>query len=649
MSYLKFDKGQLINLEYCLNKEILRTNRAGSYICTTLNDCNTRKYHGLLVSPIEEFNGEKHVLLSSLDATVIQHGAEFNLGVRRYQGGYYEPKGHKYIHDLEFGNIPKTTYRIGGLVLSRERLLVEQEQQVLIRYTLEEAHSPTTLRLKPFLAFRSIHQLSKANLFVQSKYETVEKGIKMRLYDGYPYLHMQFSKEAEFIPVPDWYYNIEYIKERNRGYECLEDLYVPGYFELPIKKGESIVFAASTKKVNPGSLKQRFTKELKKRVERDTFTGSLNNSARQFIKYSGNETDIVAGFPWYGSITRQTFIALPGLYRAFGNTDTYVSVLNTYKKHLREGRFPKSIEDEVPNYDTADAPLWFIWAIQQYKKQLKTEAPVWKQYGKAIKSILDGYKNNRSDKIKMQANGLIYNGGQGVALTWIDSSVDGVPVVQRDGLAVEINALWYNAVCFALEIASAANDKKFVNEWEGLPEKIAESFNATFWDGEKEYLADHVNEGYADWSVRPNMLLAAALDYSPISKEQQKAVLSIVKKQLLTPRGIRSLSPEHPNYKSVVEGNHHERELAIHQGAAHPWLLQFFVEGYLKIHKSGGLSYVKKLVESFKEEMTEHCIGTISEMYNGNPPHQAKGAISQAWSVASVLNACDKVESFEYN
>jgi len=217
MHYLKFDKEQLINLEYSLYKEILRSNRAGSYLCTTLNGCNTRKYHGLLVCPVEKFGGEKYVLLSSLDETIIQNGSEFNLGIHRYKGGSYEPKGHKYIRNVEFNSIPKITYRVGGVVLLKERLLVEKEEQILIKYTLEEAALPTTLRLKPFLAFRNVHELSKANMFVNRKYKKVKNGIKTRLYDDFPELHMQFSKEADFISVPDWYYNIEYVKDLNRG------------------------------------------------------------------------------------------------------------------------------------------------------------------------------------------------------------------------------------------------------------------------------------------------------------------------------------------------------------------------------------------------------------------------------------------------
>ena len=408
MSYLKFDKEQLINLEYSLSKEILRSNRAGSYISTTLNGCNTRKYHGLLVCPVQNFEGEKHVLLSSLDATIIQNNAEFNLGIHRFNGGVYEPKGHKYIRNVEFGTIPKISYRVGGVVLTKERLLAEREEQVLIRFTLEDAHSPTILRFRPFLAFRNIHQLSKANMFADTKYKIATNGISMKLYDRYPNLFMQFNKNVEFIPVPDWYYNIEYLKELNRGYEYLEDLFVPGYFELPIKKGESVIFAAGTEETKPVSLKQRFTKELKKRVGRGTFLSSLDNAAGQFIMHKKNEIDIIAGFPWYNSITRQTFISLPGLCLSPNNEKNCRKVLDTYLPYLKNGFFPDYIQDKNPEYFSADTSLWFVWTIQQYFKKYQNPKEIWKSYGPAIREILEAFKNSSLNYIGTTREGLIY-------------------------------------------------------------------------------------------------------------------------------------------------------------------------------------------------------------------------------------------------
>lgn len=646
MSYLKFDKEQLINLEYSLYKEILRTNRAGAYTSTTINGCNTRKYHGLLVCPISKLGGEKHVLLSSLDETIIEKGSEFNLGIHRYQGGTYEPKGHKYIRNFEFNRIPKITFRVGNVVLTKELLLVENEQQVLTKYTLVESMLPVKLRFKPFLAFRQIHQLSKANMYANKKYGKVANGISIKLYDKYPGLFMQFSRKPEFIPVPDWYYNIEYLKELHRGYEYLEDLFVPGFFEVSIKKGESIIFSAGTKEVKPASLKKLFVKEENSKVERSTFLGYLDNAAQQFVMHKNSETDVIAGFPWYNSITRQTFISLPGLCLSLNDSKNCVNVLNTYLRYLKNGFFPDQIHQKNPTYHSADASLWFIWALVKYYKKIKHPREIWKEYGDSIKGILRAYKTSTLKYIGTTKEGLVFAQKENTPLTWMNASVDGRPVIQRDGFAVEINALWYNAICFSVEIAGLAGDNEFVEQWKGMIKKVGDAFLSTFWNEGHDHLADVVKDGKPDWSVRPNMVIAVAMDYSPLSSEQKKSVLSVAKRKLLTKRGLRTLSPDHIRYRGVVEGSQNERELAIHQGTVWPWLIQFFVEGYLKIHKKGGLTYVKQIMEDFEDDLTEVCIGTMSEMYNGNPPHRAKGAISQAWSVAGVVYANHLIQNY---
>ena len=646
MSYLKFDKSRLVNLEYSLTREVLRSNRAGSYISTTISGCNTRKYHGLLVCPLDELDGEKHVLLSSLDETIIQHGAEFNLGIHKYEGDYFEPKGHKYIRNYEVYRVPKTTFRVGGVVFSKERILIQNEQQLLTRYTLVEANSPTILRFKPFLAFRNVHSLSKANLYANTKYKAIANGIKMKLYEGYPFLHMQFSKEVEFIPVPDWYNNIEYPKEKNRGYDYKEDLFVPGYFELPIKKGESIIFSASINEAKPSVLKGKFTREQNNRPLRDSFISNLSNAAQQFFVNKGKNTDIIAGFPWYGSIPRQTFVSLPGLTLDLDDVDGFEKVVDTQLKGLKNGLFPNVNGQQQPSYHGIDTPLWFFWALQQYSNKIKTCNKIWEKYGDAMKQILGAYRKGTSFNIKMNKEGLIEGEAENLALTWMDSYVDGKPVVQRKGMPVEVNALWYNAVCFALELAEAVGDKNFVSEWKALPKQIADAFIGEFWSEDRGYLADCINGTDKDWSVRPNMVIAASLDYSPLDREKQKSILSVAKQQLLTPRGLRTLSPESDEYEGVCEGNISEREKTLHQGTVWPWLIMFFIEGYLKIHKRGGMPFVKRIIEGFEEEMTEHCIGSIPENYNGNPPHPGKGAISQAWSVAGVIRAYELTARF---
>ena len=293
MSYLRFDKTLMTNLGESLPKEILRTNRSGAYHCTTIVDCNTRKYHGLLVIPVPELDDENHVLLSSLDETVIQHGAEFNLGLHKYQGDNYSPRGHKYIREFECEKVPTTIYRVGGVILKKEKLFVHHENRILIRYTLLEAHSATTLRLRPFLAFRSVRQYTHENAQASRDYQEVDNGIKTCMYPGYPELYMQLNKKNEFHYQPDWYRGIEYPKEQERGYDFNEDLYVPGYFEVDIKKGESIVFSGGVSEASTRTLKRTFEEEVEERTPRDNFQHCLINAAHQFLNKQGNEFYIV--------------------------------------------------------------------------------------------------------------------------------------------------------------------------------------------------------------------------------------------------------------------------------------------------------------------------------------------------------------------
>lgn len=646
MSYLKFDKGKLINLEYSLNKEILRANRAGAWLSTTLSGCNTRKYHGLLVCPVAEPGSDKFVLLSSLDETVLENGSQFNLAVRRYQGGVFDPKGHKYMQQLEFNRIPEITYQVGGAVLTKEMLLVDDARQIIIKYTIEDCTLPVKLRLKPFLAFRNIHQLSKANMFVNRKFTKVSNGIAMQLYENLPHLFMQFSRKTEFVPVPDWYYNIEYLKEKNRGYEFLEDLFVPGYFETALKKGESIWFSASTEEVKPADLKKIFTTEKNNRSVRSSFLESLDHAASQFVMRSTAGTDIIAGFPWYDSITRQTFISLPGLCLSLNDSATCSEVIDTYLKHLKNGFFPDQINQKIPVYQSADAPLWFIWALSKYYKKHHKPKEFWAKYGNAITEILQAYKSSVVKYVGTTRDGLVFAQLANRPLTWMNSTVDGIPVVQRDGMPVEINALWYNAIAFAVELAHAAGENTFADTWKATLKKTGDAFVKTFWNPGHNHLADVVKDGRADWSVRPNMVIALAMEHSPLSAAQQKSALDVITKDLLTKRGLRTLAPEHIRFKSSVEGNPAEREVAVHQGAVWPWLIQFYVEAYLKIHRKSGVQSMRNLLAGFEDDITEHCIGTLSEMYNGAPPHKAKGAISQAWSVAAVVYANHLVQSY---
>ena len=647
MSYLKFEKSELVNLEYSLSREMIRSNRAGSYASTTIIGCNTRKYHGLLVCPLEETDGEHHVLLSTIDPTIIQHDKEFNLGIHKYEGDHYEPRGHKYVRDFDATRASYLVYRVGGVVLSREILLVSEAEQVLIRYILLDAHSPTILRLKPFLAFRNFHALSKSNLNVNTRYTPVKNGIMSRLYEGYPGLCMQFSKEVEFISVPDWYYNIEYMEEQKRGYPYKEDLYVPGYFEMPMKKGESILFSAGLFEASPGGLKRKFTMELNRRIPKDSYKNCLVNAAQQFIVRRKGSTEIKAGFPWFGAWGRDTFMALPGLTLTTGDLDTAHEVIGTMVRRMKDGLFPNTVIDGKPAFNAVDAPLWFIWALQQFRDYDPT-LDIWKKYGKVVRSILEVYREGKLETIRMMENGLLHAEEEGKALTWMDGVIDGKPVTRREGSPVEVNGLWYNAICQALEWAEG-QDEKFTEQWKELPELTGQSFIEAFWDQEKGYLADYVNGHMKDFSVRPGQVVAAAMQNTPLTGEMKKSILDVVESELLTPRGLRSLSPKNEAYEGVYEGNEDQRNRAYHQGTVWPWLLEHFTRAYLRVHKKSGQQLIKRIYDGFEEDLSIRGIGSISEIYDGNPPHRPRGSISQATGVAALLRIGEMIEKFDEN
>ena len=639
MSYIGFDKHQLVNLEYSLNKELLRANRSGSYSCTTLIHCNTRKYHGLLVCPVPNIDDQKHVLLSALDETIEQHGEHFNLGLHQFEGQNFSPKGHKYIREYTLAPLPKRTYNIGGVIFSKESLYATDKDCAIVKYTLEETHSKTKLIIKPYLAFRDIHSLSKANDYVNKSFETINNGIRTRMYDTYPHLYMQVSKKAEYKHNPDWYYNIEYQKELDRGYEGLEDLYVPGTFEVEIKKGESIYFSVGLEEISKPetALKKMFSDEAKSRIPRDNFESCLKDSALKFFIKNENGTNIVAGHPWFGARSRDAFIALPGLTLSVGDEKLCKEVLDSMVEKLHNGWFPDDPCAKEKTYSGIDTQLWFFWALQQYAYQTKTQNKIWKEYGNAMVSILNMYKHGSHYHVHMLPNGSIYGGDERQALTWMNATPEGIAVTPRNGFAVEVNALWYNAVMFAVEVAKLAKDTKFVDEWEPLMQNFPSVFKNLFWDKQRGYLADCVNGEHKDFSVRPNQVLATALPYSPISEKISQLILEKVRQELLTPRGLRTLSPKDKNYKSVYEGSQFQRDMAYHQGTVWVWLLQFFVEGYIKVYDKSKLDFIEKLYHGFEQTISEYCIGTIAEIYDGDPPHRPKGAISQAWSVAALL------------
>lgn len=641
MTYYHLDKSRLVNLEYSLYREILRTNRAGSYCSTTIIGCNTRKYHGLLVCPLKQFGDEHYVLLSSLDVSIVQHDQIFNLGIHKYHGSHYDPKGHKYLTGLEVDDIPKRYYRVGGVILSLEMVLAEKEEQLLYKITLEEANSETFIRVRPFLAFRNVQELTFRNMDANIRYQQVERGIALRMYEQFPYLFLQSSKDVEFVHMPDWYLGIEYLKEQNRGYDYQEDLFVPGYFETELKVGESIVFSAGTSPAKTGGLKAKYTREKKKRIPRDSMINNLLNSGQQFLMMKGKEARLTAGYHWYNERRRDTLLALPGLSAYQDDKSSYLNILD----HVASEIESFYLEPNTNRMTDIDVPLWFFWTVSECDSDWNFPQ-LWKKYHTLMQKILEYYKGLKEGCVRMDNSGLLFAKKEGVPYTWMDAMAEGQPVTQRAGYTVELNALWFNALMYFATLTANMGQEEQAAGYFDLAEKVKNAFVATFVKEEGTGLFDVVDGEFKDDSIRPNQIFAAALPFSPLGLEQRKAVVDVVKKELLTPRGLRTLSPQDPKYKGIYEGNQTQRDRALHQGTVFPWLAAFFAEAYLDIHKQGGLTFVKRMLDGFEEELENHCIGTISECFNGNPPHIGKGAASMAWNVAGVLHIIKLIEKY---
>ncbi len=644
MSYLKFDKTLLTNLEQSLTKETLRSNNAGAYSSSTIIDCNTRKFHGLLVVPIPELDKDNHVLLSSLDETVIQHGAEFNLGIHKYQGGNYSPRGHKYIREFHMDSEIRTIYRVGGVVFQKERILVQGDNRVLVRYTLLDAHSPTTLRFKPFLAFRSVNELTHQNSTLNSHFDEVENGISCCLYDGYPTLNMQFSKKVTFVPNADWYKGVEYYKEQERGYEFSEDLYVPGYFELPIKKGESVVFSAGLNPISTRGLKKLFDAEKASRTPRSDFYNCLFAAVRQFYNKKDDGYYLLAGYPWFKFRARDEFIALPGATLAIGEVGMFEQMMKVGVVAVRDFIQGKPKSTGLKEVSSPDVLLWFVWAVQQYAFATSIEEAT-KKYGDVLKEIIEFIRKQKHVNLFLHSNGLLFTDGKQKPATWMNAVENGYPITPRTGYVVEINALWYNALLFVAEVSKCAGDTAFADILTYQAKITGQSFVETFWNG--IYLYDYVDGQYQDREVRPNMIFAVSLPYSPLDKKQQKSVLDIVTRELLTPKGLRSLSPKSPFYRPEYIGGQLERDRNYHNGPIWAWTSGAFAEAYLKIHGRSGISFLERMMAGFESELSQLCIGTLSELYDGNPPFKGHGAMSYAMTVAEILRVLKLLKRLE--
>lgn len=638
MSYIEFDKEKLVNLNFSKNRELLRCSGTGSFSLTTLCGLNTRKYHGLFIVPQDHFGGERHLLLSGLNEVIIINDMEFHLGVHQYKKKIIDPKGHKYLQKFDADPIPTYRYRVGKFNFTKEFLFLRGTDRIIIKYTILDEVESATIQFNPLLAFREIHQLSVENDAVNKSYKPIKNGVQYQLYPNFTPINIQFSDDdiLQYEHQPVWYKNFEYEQEIERGYEGHEDLYNPGHLNVNVNNKE-IYVTIGLEEIEPEEIEPLFKKEMKTHASRSTFYNCLQNAAQQFIVERNGKTEVIAGYPWFGRWGRDTFIALPGLTLALKNNKLCKDIMDDMLAEMENGLFPNIGNTGAAAYNSVDAPLWFIRTLQQYSVFSRSKKKIWAEYGNHLKAILQAYKNGTLYNIRMLENGLIFAGNEGVALTWMDAVVHGQPVTPRTGCQVEINGLWYNALKFCMEMADYDGDKNFINEWKETVANFPAVFKETFWSKERGYLADFVNGDYKNFQVRPNMMIVTSLPYIPISEKIRQLILKKTLEELVTNRGIRTLSPSDPDYKGCYGGTQEERDRAYHQGTCWPWLLAPFADGLISVYQKNAYPLLKKILFDFEPCMKEYGLSTVAEIYDGNPPHRPNGTISQAWSVSALL------------
>jgi len=643
MAFLRFNKSELVNLSYSLKREIICANKTGACCNTTIVTCNTRRYHGLLAVPVDAFGGGKYLLLSSLDESLVVNHKQFNLGIHRY-GDIYEPRGHKYIVDFNADPVPEVTYKVGGIIFTKTILLSPDTDQVMLKFSLQEAPSKVDLCLKPFLAFRSLHSLTNQNPDANTQGKEIPGGVSYCMYKGFPDLNMQMSSaKASFKAAPYWYNGITYSDEARRGFPCTEDLFVPGTFTVTMNPGDSVIFSAGVDPVKPSELKKKFNAGVKAAGNITSYHDQLEHCADLLICERGGHKQITAGFSWlYTGLLRETLLALPGLtLYANGDKEKFEEILDNLIADEQERLFHRTTQVE--------APLTLAGVLEEYIAFGADERKVWKKYGDTVKGIIESYSPGNRKEVALQPNGLLWAQMDSVALTWMNAYINGHPVTERAGYQVETNAYWYNTLCFAIDMERKFSPRsKFISKWSEVRDLCAKNYQPMFYDPDKGYLADYVDNGGRHMEVRPNQIFAVSCYYCPVDDNVVGSVIQVVDNELLTSRGIRTLSPRDSRYKGVYEGTQTDRDLAYHQGCSWPWIL--YPYALAKFRMMGGSFYKKAewLCEGFfKEDLSKHGVGAFSELYDGDPPHEPHGAISSALSTSALLGVYHLMEKYK--
>jgi predicted glycogen debranching enzyme len=651
---IEFEREVCGDLGEACSREWLETNGIGGFACSTIAGLNTRRYHALLTAATRPPVG-RVVLLSKLEETLVLGEKRFELSVNRYAGavqhrGVIHPSGYEYLGSFRLDPFPRFRYRCGDLQLEKTMFLVQGENSVVIQYELlsDLRGRACALEVRPLIAFRDFHATTHANNAIR---RDVAIGTGLATITPYPDLpSLHFAHNAQSVDTSGfWFYNFEYEREKERGLDSLEDLYGPFLLRFDLAGNSSAAIIASTTTQRPVvEVHPLQEQEIQRRATivrgapaEDAFAKLLTAAADQFIVARDDQESVIAGYPWFGDWGRDTMISLPGLTLVTGRFDEARNILRAFARNIDHGMLPNRFPDsgENPEYNTVDATLWMFHAVHQLLRYTRDYDFVRAELYQPLAGIIAWHERGTRYGIHLDADGLLHAGEPGVQLTWMDAKVGDWVVTPREGKAVEIQALWYNALCVMARLSLVFNKYAESSHYTALAERIRARFAEAFWNENAGCLHDVISSAGPDSSIRPNQIFAVSLPYPLLSNDQALRVVEVVEWELLTPFGLRTLSPRDPRYRGRYDGDPRSRDGAYHQGTVWPWLLGPFLSAYVKVH--GRTAEARRRADQFLDSLRAHLwqagLGQISEVFDGDAPHRSGGCFAQAWSVAEVL------------
>ncbi|HOA96589.1 MAG TPA: amylo-alpha-1,6-glucosidase [Acetivibrio saccincola] len=646
---MNFGKSNWRTYEQGIQKEWLLTNGIGGFASSTIIGANTRRYHGLLIAALKP-PVNRHLVLSKIDESVIIDGDSYNLF--SYETPGFTMKGYHHLERFKYDLLPEYIFRVRDVYISKKISMVYGENTVAVVYYVKNGTDAIKLRLTPLVNFKDHHFNSKRQyMSFTKKYNSNILTVRPSYYD----IDINvFCSHGTFTGLEDcWFYNMDYAIERERGLESTEDHYIPGYFDIDIKpEEEKVITIISTveKKIKNKDGLDIIKKEEKRQKKlisssgyKDEFAKKLVLAADKFIVYreSTDAKTIIAGYPWFTDWGRDTMIALTGLTLSTKRFDDAKEILYTFSKYVKDGLIPNMFPDggHEPLYNTVDAALWYFEAVNKYVEYTGDYEFIKKHIYQGLKDIINSYANGTHFNIKMDKDFLITAGDANTQLTWMDAKVGDWVVTPRHGKAVEINALWYNALKVMANLSDKfGEDDSYYND---LASKVKKSFVKSFWNEEKQCLYDCLTNDYKDGKVRPNQIMAVSLSNAVLDGEKAKKTVNRVFKELYTAYGLRSLSPESKEYAGIYAGDQWRRDGSYHQGTVWTWPLGQFITAYVKVNGNSdeAKEMALRFIEPFKDHLEDACLGSISEIFDGDEPLVPRGCFAQAWSVSEILRA----------